>query len=140
MKKHILIIDDEVLVVKTLRKLLSSEGYAVTVAQSGQEALEKVKCGEFNLIVCDMRMPQMDGVDTIKEIREYLKKQGKPPVPEIFITGYADEQKYKSAVELKVADYIYKPFEREEFLEVVKKNLDPKDERRYDRLRAARRE
>ena len=123
MNKSILIIDDEKLITKTLRKLLGKEGYEVTVAQSGQEALEHIKTKEFNLIVCDVRMPQMDGVETIREIRNYLKQEGKPSVPELLITGYADEQRYKSAVELKVADYIYKPFDKEEFLEAVKKNI-----------------
>ena len=123
MNKNILIIDDEKLITKTLRKLLGKEGYEVTVARSGQEALEHIKGRDFNLIVCDVRMPQMDGVETIREIRNYLKQEGRPSVPELLITGYADEQRYKSAVELKVADYIYKPFDKEEFLEAVKKNI-----------------
>ncbi|MCG2712729.1 MAG: response regulator [Candidatus Omnitrophica bacterium] len=123
MNRNILIIDDEKLITRTLRKLLEKEGYEVTVAHSGQEALEHIKCRNFNLIVCDVRMPQMDGVETIREIRNYLKQEGKPSVPELLITGYADEQRYKSAVELKVADYMYKPFDKEEFLEAVKKNI-----------------
>lgn len=123
MAKRILIIDDEELITKTLRKLLKKQGYDVTIAQSGAEALKEIKTGEFNLIVCDIMMPQMDGIETIKGIRKSLKEQGKNPVPEVIITGYADEGKYKSAVDLKVADYIYKPFEREEFLEVITRNL-----------------
>ena len=123
MGKNILIIDDEALITKSLRKLLAREAYEVTIAQSGEEALDKVKKQKVDLIICDVRMPQMDGVETIKAIRDYLKSEGKKTVPEILITGYADEQKYKSAVDLKVADYIYKPFETEELLEIVKRNL-----------------
>ena len=123
MAKNILIIDDEELITKTLQKLLKKQGYGVTIAQSGNEALEKVKKQEFDLIVCDVRMPEMDGVETVKEIRNYLKEQGKQSIPEVFITGYADEEKYKNAVKLKVADYIYKPFDREEFLAVIRRNL-----------------
>lgn len=123
MAKDILIIDDEELITKSLQKLLKKQGYDVSIAQSGAEALKQIKDRDFNLIVCDVRMPQMDGVETVKEIRRILKEQGKEPIPEILITGYADEGKYKSAVDLKVADYIYKPFDRQEFIEVIKRNL-----------------
>ncbi len=123
MSRKILVIDDEKLVTKTLQKLLKKEGYEAVIAQSGQEALEHIKQQEFGLIVSDVRMPEMDGVETISAIREYLKQAGKPAVPELLITGYADEQRYKNAVELKVAGYIYKPFDKEEFLEAVKNNI-----------------
>lgn len=123
MGKNILIIDDEALITTTLRKLLKKQGYEVTIAQSGRQALEEVKSQEFDLIVCDVRMPEMDGVETVKEIRRYLKEEEKNPIPEILITGYADEEKYRSAVDLKVSDYIYKPFDREDFLAVIKRNL-----------------
>jgi DNA-binding NtrC family response regulator len=126
MPKNILIIDDEEIVTKSLRKLLKKQGYGVTVAQSGQQALQEVKNQDFHLVVCDVRMPQMDGIETIKEIRRFLKNEGKAPIPEILITGYADEEKYKNAVNLKVADYIYKPFDMNDFLEVVKRNLEPR--------------
>ena len=123
MAKSILVIEDEKLITKSLKKLLEGRGYGVTITNSGKEALEKVKNQEFNLIVCDVRMPHMDGIETIKEIRASLKAQGKPLVPEIFITGYADEEKYKAAVDLKVADYIYKPFDINDFLGAVERNL-----------------
>jgi len=106
MIKNILIIDDEELVTKSLLKLLRKEGYAAVIARSGQEAIEKVKETNFNLIICDVRMPEMDGIETIKQIRAYLEKSNKKLIPEVLITGYADEDKYKQALELKVADYI----------------------------------
>lgn len=124
MDKSILIIDDEEIITRSLKKLLKREGYTVSVVSSGGKALEEVKNKDFSLIICDVRMPQMDGIETIKRIRNILKEQGRQPVPEIIITGYADETKYKNAVDLKVADYIYKPFEIDEFLKVVRKNLN----------------
>ena len=124
MAKNILIIDDDKIVIKSLQKLLEKKGYNVTVTQSGSDALEKVKGHEFHLIVCDVRMPQMDGIETIKQIREYLGSQDKGRIPEVLITGYADRKKYESAVDLKVADYIYKPFDTSEFLDVINKNLE----------------
>lgn len=124
MAKNILVIDDERIVTRSLQRLLKKEGYDVVVAQSAQEAFERVKENDFDLIVSDVRMPGEDGIEIIQKIRAYLKENNKKPIPEVLITGYANEDKYKSAVELKVADYIYKPFDIKEFLEAVKRNLD----------------
>jgi len=121
--KHILIIDDERLVTKSLAKLLKSKGYDAVVSACAEEALQKVKDSDFNLIVCDIRMPDTNGVETVSAIRGYLKKEGKAPIPEILITGYADEETYKEAVQLKVAGYINKPFDTNEFLDIVKRNI-----------------
>ena len=124
MVKNILVIDDEGLVTKSLQKLLKKEGFNAVIAASGQEAIEQCKGCDFDLIVSDIRMPQLDGIETIRKIRALLKDSGKQPIPEIFITGYADEDSYKSALELKVADYIYKPFDTKEFVNTIKRNLD----------------
>lgn len=123
MTKNILVIDDEELITKSLLKLLSAEGYKVTVVKSGTEAMDRVKETNFDLIISDVRMPGLDGVDTIRQIRIYLKELNKKPVPEILITGYADKDKYETAMDLKVADYLYKPFDRTDFLKTVKRNL-----------------
>jgi CheY-like chemotaxis protein len=121
--KKILIIDDEEIVTKSLQKLLKKEGYQTTIAKSGSEAIEKVKRTDFDLIICDVRMPQMDGITTIKEIRRYLKENNRPQPPEVVITGYADLDKYQAAIDLEVADYLYKPFDTQDFLKIVKKNI-----------------
>jgi len=123
MAKKILVIDDEELITKSLLKLLSNEGYNTTVVKSGKEALEKVKEIDFDLIISDVRMPDMDGIETIKEISSYLEKSNKKPIPEVLITGYADADKYTSAMELEVNDYLYKPFDNKEFLQIVKKTI-----------------
>jgi len=124
MSKKILVIDDETMITKSLQKLLKKEGYDATIVSSGTEALKEVQTNDFNLIVIDIRMPQMDGIETIQAIRGYLSVGGKDPIPEIVITGYADEQKYKCAVDLKVAAYIYKPFDTKDFLDTIKRTLD----------------
>ena len=123
MAKNILVIDDEELVTESLKRLLKKEGYSVIIAASGKEAMEYVSKSDFDLIVSDVRMPEVDGVEIVKNIREYLKQNGKKTIPEILITGYSSEESLKQAQELKVADYIYKPFDIKQFLEVVKKNL-----------------
>lgn len=123
MIKNILVIDDEDLVTKALLRLLTKEGYNVVIAKNGKEALSKIKEADFHLIICDVRMPEMDGIETIKQIRLSLEKLNKKSIPEVIITGYADADKYESGIDLEVADYLYKPFENSEFLQVVKKNI-----------------
>ena len=123
MAKRILVIDDEELVIESLKKLLRRENYDVTIARNHKEAIKEVEDHDFDLIVADIRMPEVDGVEIVKHIREYLKQNNKKPIPEILITGYASEETFKQAQDLNVADYIYKPFDIKHFLEVVKKNL-----------------
>lgn len=123
MQKNILLIDDEELVIKSVSKLLKKEGYEVTVCRSGAEALDKIREAQFDLIVCDIRMPTLNGIDTIKRIREYHRANDRQPPPEILITGYADETATEAAETLQVADYLYKPFDLRNFLSCVKKNM-----------------
>ena len=125
MGKKILVIDDEGLVTASLKQLLKKSGYDVDIASDGHVAMDKVKENDFDLIISDIRMPDINGVEVIKKIREYLRQSGKSPVPEILITGYANKENLEEAQRLKVADYIYKPFNIKEFLDAVKKNLEP---------------
>jgi len=124
MKPKILLIDDEELVIKSISKILNREGYEVLVCRSGEEALVKIEDEEVRLIVCDVRMPTMSGTETIRKIREILKSKDRKPVPEILITGYAEENATREAEDLKVAEYIYKPFDLRDFLTSVKKNVE----------------
>jgi CheY-like chemotaxis protein len=123
MNKRILVIDDEELVVKSIEKLLKKQGYEPLICRNGEEALNRIKFEKIDLIVCDMRMPGLNGVETIRQIRKTLADAKKPIVKEILITGYAEEGMNEQAEELAVADYIYKPFDLRDFLESVKKNL-----------------
>ncbi|MCM8796235.1 MAG: response regulator [Candidatus Omnitrophica bacterium] len=123
MAKKILVVDDEEIVTKSLQKLLKKEGYVAVIVKSGREAIEKVKEIDFDLIIADVRMPQLDGIETIKEIRAYLENQDKKLIPEVIITGYADLDKYQTAMDLEVTDYLYKPFDNEEFLKIIKKTI-----------------
>ena len=122
MPKKILLIDDEDLVRESLKKLLRKSGYDVITARNGSEALQNIQEDDFDLIISDIRMPDMDGVEVVKRIRVYLK-QKKKSIPEIIITGYASKESLEEAAKLKVADYIYKPFNVKDFLEVVKRNV-----------------
>lgn len=123
MAKNILLIDDDELVTGSLKLLLKNKGYDVEVAKSGWEATKRVERADFDLIIFDVRMPDMDGIETIKKIRDYLKAANKGPIPEILITGYADKDKYEEGTALNVGNYLYKPFDNEDFLRAVKENI-----------------
>ncbi len=123
MAKNILLIDDDKLILMTLKRLLTHEGYQVTTALNGQAALRKMAEDGFDLIISDIKMPNMDGIETIKKIREFLAQHHKTPIPELFITGYAKEDVYQKALELHAAGYIEKPFDVKTLVQTVKKAI-----------------
>ena len=123
MSKRILLVDDEELVIRSVGKLLQKQGYEVLMASSGEEAIRLVKTEAIDLVVLDVRMPQMNGIEVVKNIRQYQKTIGKKAIPEILITGYADEAMMREAEMLSVADCLYKPFDVRDFLTCVKKHL-----------------
>ena len=118
MAKSILIIDDDPLVLKSLQKLFKNEGCDVAVTQSGKMALEMVGKADFDLVIVDIRMPELDGIETVKKIKECRKNNNKTEIPVIFITGYSDIESHTKAKEL--GKLILKPFDLEQFLNFVK--------------------
>lgn len=124
MKKRILVIDDEEIITISLQKLLRHAGYDVVIVQDADSALQKVKEDDFDLIISDVRMPDIDGIQAIKQIRNYLQEAEKDLIPEILITGYADLDKYEEAKKLNVKKYVNKPFDNTEFLQGVKDILN----------------
>lgn len=121
--KNILVIDDDHLVVKSLSRLLEVAGYIVKTAESGQEALAKISESKFDLIIADIRMPVMNGVETIQNIQQYLQNNDKNRIPVIFITGYTDSNVQDDAKKLNASDFIYKPFDKELFLRSIKQAI-----------------
>ena len=107
MTKSILVIDDDHLVVKSLVRLLENEGYSVSGAESGNQALDLIRDNTFDLIISDIRMPDINGIQTSYNIRDFLKKNKKQAIPVIFITGYSDEGSYNEAKKLN-KDYYSK--------------------------------
>jgi len=111
MPKNILVIDDEELIIRSLTKLLEREGYSVLIAKNGTDALAMSEEEDFDLIIADIRMPGINGVDTVDSIFKNLSQKQKDKIPVIFITGYVDEDIEKKAQTLKPKAYIYKPFD-----------------------------
>jgi len=133
MKEKILVVDDEKILLKTLDRLLSKEGYQVTTTDNSYDALDMVKKEFFDLIILDIRMPGMDGISLLKEIRK-IQGDGKKSMV-IIITGYASEDVPIKAIKLGADDYIMKPFELDDFLHSVNRNIRlcrlEKEKRRY---------
>ena len=123
--KCILLIDDDKLVLKAVSRFLNMHGYKVEPAESGEQALEKVaKQGiKIDLVITDIRMPGIDGIETIRQIRQLRIDSNKPVIPEIIITGYTDPEIERQAEAMGIVDYIYKPFANSEFMEVVGKKV-----------------
>ncbi|OQA56286.1 MAG: Nitrogen regulation protein NR(I) [Candidatus Omnitrophica bacterium ADurb.Bin277] len=121
--KHILAVDDDGLVRKSLAIFFREAGYESTVAEDGEEALRFFCENRYDLLVTDIRMPGMDGLQLIRAVRDYCRHAKRPPVPEIVLTAYNDEEVKRSAARLGVRDFILKPFRAEEFLRTLERNL-----------------
>ncbi len=134
MKENILIIDDDRLILMTLKRLLSREGYEVITVLSGEWALRKIEDKEFDLLISDIKMPNMSGIETVKRIREYLRENNRKLIPEIFITAYAKEEIYQEALKLDASAYIEKPFDVKTLLQTVKEIIEKtKTDTKYNR-------
>lgn len=122
---NILLIDDDKLILKSITRLLTAQGYSVEVTESGQEALERVQAKRFDLVISDVRMPGMDGIETIRRIRDITNKLNQPPIPEIIITGFIDVEAQKQAQDLGIIDFIHKPFATIDFIEAIARKFEP---------------
>lgn len=112
MDEHrILIVDDEPEYASLLSERLSARGLKVEIADSGQAAIEKVPGGNFDVVVLDMVMPDMDGIETLKRLREQ-----EPELQVILLTGHATVEKGVNAMKLGAADFLEKPAELNDLL------------------------
>ncbi|MDX1328387.1 MAG: sigma-54 dependent transcriptional regulator [Arenibacter sp.] len=120
----ILVIEDEPAIRRVLVKILSEENdkYTVEEAENGQQGLEAIKKGEFDLVLCDIKMPKMDGV----EVLETAKKL-KPEIPFIMISGHGDLDTAVNTMRLGAFDYISKPPDLNRLLTTVRNALDRKE-------------
>ncbi len=119
-KKQILVVDDESSWQKVLRYFLETKGYSVTTVGSGTEALEKLRSYHPDLILSDVRMPEMNGFDLLDNIRRIPDVSG---TPVIFFSAIDDYDARKVAKDLGAVDYIVKPFDQEEVASVLHRHL-----------------
>lgn len=121
----ILVVDDERGIRESLDIFLSDEGHAIDTASNGREALLLLKQHQYDLVLTDVRMPDMNGIVLMKEIKEKMHQ----PIPVIIITAYGTIQSAVVAVKEGASDFILKPFEIERLREAVNKALENEREK-----------
>lgn len=110
-KKRILVVDDEESMRHMLSELLNKEGYDVDAAQNGEEALIRIEENEFDLVLCDVRMPKMNGLDFLREVKT---KKLEPAI--IMMSAYSTVDLAVEAMKRGASDYISKPFKTDEIV------------------------
>jgi CheY-like chemotaxis protein len=121
--KKILVVDDEELLTRTFVLLLERHGYDVLVAKTGLDAIALAEEYQFDAIICDVRMPGMDGVKTIEKIREIYSARRHKQALEFLVSGYADESVLAKAKVLQVKEIFSKPFDNQSLLEKLQQGL-----------------
>ena len=119
----ILIIEDEAAIRRVLTKILSEENdsYKVEEAEDGLQGIEKVKNEDYDLILCDIKMPKMDGVEVLEAVKKI-----KPEIPMVMISGHGDLETAINTMRLGAFDYISKPPDLNRLLNTVRNALDKK--------------
>jgi DNA-binding response OmpR family regulator len=115
---HILVMEDDLSVANGLEMVLSEEGYTVNLAGTGELALEAFKQKRFDLLVADLRLPDIDGMEVIKQVKE-----AKPETEVIVITGYGTTATAVEAMKLGVHDFLPKPFTEDQIKAAIDEAL-----------------
>ena len=119
----ILVIEDEAAIRRVLTKILSEENdtYEVEEAEDGLQGVEKIKNEDYDLVLCDIKMPKMDGVEVLEAVKKI-----KPEVPMVMISGHGDLETAVNTMRLGAYDYISKPPDLNRLLNTVRNALDRK--------------
>ena len=119
----ILIIEDEAAIRRVLTKILSEENdtYQVEEAEDGAIGYEKIKNNDYDLVLCDIKMPKMDGVEVLEAVKKI-----KPEIPMVMISGHGDMETAINTMRLGAFDYISKPPDLNRLLNTVRNALDKK--------------
>lgn len=130
-KMRIMLVDDEERYLKTTKKLIEKKGYQVLTAQSGKEALEKLKPQNVHVVILDVKMPGMDGNETLKAIKTLY-----PLVEVIMLTGHATVDSAIDGLKSGACDYLMKPADIDD---IIKKAIEAfeKRQRVEEKIRTA---
>jgi DNA-binding NtrC family response regulator len=115
---RILIIDDEPMIADSLKQNLAEEGYAVDSCATGAEAIQLFDQGGHHLAICDLQLPDMDGLEVMRHM-----KDARPTTEVIVVTGYGTVQRAVEATKAGAFYFVEKPFEFEELQPLVEKAL-----------------
>jgi DNA-binding NtrC family response regulator len=118
--KHarILVVDDDENIRNTLKTILEDEGYIVDLAATGSEAIQKTTKSAYNIALLDIRLPDMEGVELLKLIKDTV-----PRTRKIMVTGYPSMQNAIAALNKSADAYLVKPIDIENLLNIVKEQL-----------------
>ena len=116
MSEKILLVDDETDFLEVMSERMGARGMEVTTAESAQKALQEVEKGGFDAIVLDLMMPGMDGLETLKKIKEK-----RPALQVILLSGHATLEKGIEAMKLGAMDFIEKPADINELTDKIRK-------------------
>ncbi len=118
---HILVVDDEKIIRDGSSRILAKEGYAVITAGSGEEALERFDREPFDLILLDVKMPGIGGIETLRKLKEI-----DPGLTVLIVTGYPSTETAVKAIKLGAYDYVTKPFTPDVLRVAVNRALERK--------------
>jgi DNA-binding NtrC family response regulator len=119
MSTRILIVDDEDIVVRSCLRILGSESYAIEVARDGSDALGKIADGLFDVLILDIMMPKMSGIEVLQRVKE-----SHPDVDVIMVTGLSEIETAVRCMKLGAFDYLAKPFDPDELKLVVARAVE----------------
>lgn len=126
---QILIMEDELSVGQGLKMILTEEGYGVKWFTTGQSALDSFSQKRYDLLVADLRLPDMDGMDVIKQVKEK-----RPETEVVVVTGYPTVSSAVESAKMGIREYLRKPFTEDELKSIVKDALKEKAEASPDRF------
>ena len=115
----ILVVDDDQAVRVSVVEILENEGYVVDIAINGQEAINKIRNFLFNLVILDVRLPDISGIQLLSQINECS-----PRMKKIVLTGFPDTETAITSVNEKADAYLVKPFNPEELVKIISINLE----------------
>jgi DNA-binding NtrC family response regulator len=125
MKEHpsILVVDDELLIRDLLYDFFSGQGWSISVAENGEKALEIMKNKHVDLVLTDLKMPEMDGLQLTEEM-----KRDHPGIPVVVMTGYPSVDSAVTALRQRVHDYVVKPFNINQLFKTIDAALKTNDQ------------
>jgi two-component system NtrC family response regulator len=130
---RILVIDDDENIRKVLEVILRDQGYGVDTVSTGSEAVKKTQKNHYDLMLIDIRLPDMEGTELLTKVRDTT-----PKIRKVMVTGYPTLQNAVAAVNKGADAYVMKPFDVEKMLDTIKEQLDKqKQERKFSEERVA---
>lgn len=122
--KSIIIIEDDEFLRDNIAAILEEEGYSVTKSANGKEGLKEIKNNKFDVILCDVLMPGIDGFEVLKSVNEMPFKI---PPAFVFLTAKTERQDLRKGMELGASDFITKPFVRDEIINAVQTQITKRE-------------